>query len=307
MGIVSYNMLFCAAALACGLCVAIFVCAAVAGSAGRADRCTRRGTATLVGVTKGRNGAQCLEIAYTCDGTEHRAVVPQKYAQGLSAAAPLGTQATVWYDPKRPQRVVVAEERPASGAWRRARNCALALTLVFGCFAAYALPRREEVPPSAAMTTIGQLSEELAALKDRSPTALSYTESDGAPDTFVAEVRDPAVARQALDALLSAAVDARGCYLDMYLLKCEEYRFAFGEETFTLSFVPRSYFCYGSQYYELAKTGWTVCVRSCTRNTPPCRRSRKRPRRPRSPCQSGTAKAQRSKRDSWTMATRRAP
>lgn len=70
--------------------------------------------------------------------------------------------------------------------------------------------------PFTRMTTIGQLSEEISVLTDKPPTSLVYTESDELPDTFNAMVDDPAIVKEALDIILSADVDKRGCYIDMY-------------------------------------------------------------------------------------------
>ena len=53
--------------------------------------------------------------------------------------------------------------------------------------------------------------------------------------------------------MLSAAVDRRGCYMDMYWMQEEEYCFTFGEEKYTFSFVPGSYFYYDGEYHELGE------------------------------------------------------
>ena len=77
------------------------------------------------------------------------------------------------------------------------------------------------------MTTIGEFSEEIAALADKTPTVLVYTESIGAPDTFTVTVDDPDIVKEALHTILCTAVSRQGCLL------------------------PHSYFCYEGQDYEL--------------------------------------------------------
>lgn len=105
---------------------------------------------------------------------------------------------------------------------------------------------------SPMMTTVGQLAE-LEALSEQPPTALTYTESIGAPETFVLTVEDPAIAQTVLSVLLSTPVHRLGCCMDMAQLQYVDFRFAFGEDTRTLSFVPNSYFCYDGRYYELGE------------------------------------------------------
>ena len=53
-------------------------------------------------------------------------------------------------------------------------------------------------------------------------------------------VDDPAIAKEALDIILSASVDRRGWQMDMYQLQDADYCFVFGEETYTFGFVPNS-------------------------------------------------------------------
>ena len=66
-------------------------------------------------------------------------------------------------------------------------------------------------------------------------------------------IDDPAIAKEALDIILSASVDRRGYQMDMYQLQDADYCFVFGEETYTFSFIPNSYFCYGGEYHELGE------------------------------------------------------
>lgn len=142
-----------------------------------------------------------------------------------------------------------------AGFCRHARKAALiGLPVSLGIFL-IAYPRAEKKPGllSPSMTTIGQFSEEIAALADRTPTALTYTESIGAPDTFAVTVDDPAIVREALNTILRTPVSRQGCQVDMAQLQYEKYCFAFGEETYTFGFLPHSYFCYGGQDYELGE------------------------------------------------------
>ena len=141
----------------------------------------------------------------------------------------------------------------AAGFCRHARRGALIGLLVSPGIILIAYPRAEEKPGllSPSMTTIGEFSEEIAALADKTPTVLVYTESIGAPDTFTVTVDDPDIVKEALHAILCTAVSRQGCQVDMAQLQYEKYCFVFGEETYTFGFLPHSYFCYDGQDYEL--------------------------------------------------------
>ena len=126
--------------------------------------------------------------------------------------------------------------------------------LISAALVTYALPRTEaEGQLNLMTTTIGQLSDEIKAVAEEAPTALIYTESIGAPGTFTVAVDDPALAKTALNIILSAAVDKRGCQMNMNRLMSEEYSFSFGGESRAFRFVPDSYFCYDGRYYELGE------------------------------------------------------
>ena len=219
----------------------------------------QKSTATLIQVTKsGKRGAsQWYEIEYICDGIPHTVMVAQKYVEGVSTETPAGTRVPIWYDPKKPERVIIAEDSSMAEpvkSWKRTRKRSLIWMIISVGIMMFVLAREEELPElSLTATTIGQFSQEISALADKTPTALVYTESIGSPETFSAMVDDPAIAKEALDIILSAAVDKRGFYMDMYQLQYEEYRFVFDEETYTFGFVPKSYFCYGGKYYELGE------------------------------------------------------
>lgn len=178
--------------------------------------------------------------------------------RGVSTyTTPSGTRVPIWYDPKKPERVIIAEDLSMAEpvkSWKRTRKRSLIWMIISVGIMMFVLAREEELPElSLTATTIGQFSQEISALADKTPTALVYTESIGSPETFSAMVDDPAIAKEALDIILSAAVDKRGFYMDMYQLQYEEYRFVFDEETYTFGFVPKSYFCYGGKYYELGE------------------------------------------------------
>ena len=174
------------------------------------------------------------------------------FVTGLTGRSQKRTQAAVGDDPQNPEDRFIGK---TAHSWKRIRKRALILTLIFGLPGLCLLSRSRPAQPlpHPAMTTIGQLCGELSALAEKTPTSLTYAESIGAPETLVVTVDDPAVAREALRILLSARVSRLGCQLDMCQLRYEDYRFVFGEDTFTLSFVPASYFCYGGQYYELGE------------------------------------------------------
>lgn len=255
-----FKILFFIAAFVAALSAAFFLISFFATDCtGKAKKRMQKGTATLVRVTKDRqNGSQGFQLAYTCDGTELKVMVSQEHVEGISPMTPDGTQVPIWYDPQKPKRVIIAEDlsmEKTMQSWKRIRKRSLILMLIFGCITMYALPHSEQAPglPRLTMTPIGQFREEIAALADQTPTALAYTESIGSPETFSVTVDDPAIAKKVLDMILSTSVNRLGCQMDMYQLQYEEYRFVFGEDTYTFSFVPRSYFCYGGKYYELGE------------------------------------------------------
>ena len=135
------------------------------------------------------------------------------------------------------------------------RKYALILMLISAVLIVFTLSRTVEPskPALTVTTTIGQFSDEIKAVAEKTPTALVYTESIGSPETFSTTVEDPAIVKKVLDIILNASVSRRGCQVDMYQLQYEEYRFVFGEETYTFGFIPNSYFCYDSNDYELGE------------------------------------------------------
>ena len=231
-----------------------FVCAR------KEKKCTQKGTATLIQASKHnwRDASQHFEIAYSCNGKDYQIRVPEERAEeGLIRDTSPGTQLPIWYDPEKPERVVIAEDPPmqkTAKSWKRIRKRGLILMIIFGCLVAYALPRSvsEEQTPQA-MTTIGALSDEIKAVAEKSPSNLIFTESIGSPDTFCIAVDDPAFAQKALSIILNASVSTRGCQVDMAQYRYEEYRFDFGGEIYTFGFLPHSYFHYDGEYYELGR------------------------------------------------------
>lgn len=232
----------------------------VAGCTRKAKKCTQKGTATLVRVTKadGRDASQWFEIAYTCDGTDYTVMVAQKHAEGISTETPAGTQVPIWYDPKKPERVIIAEDPSMTKtvkSWKRIRKPALILMLIAAGIMVYTFFRAENTPelPLPMMTTIGQFSDEIKAVAEKTPDGFTYTESIDSPETFTVTIDNPDIAKEALDIILDTSVDRVGWQVDMYRLQYEEYCFVFGEETYTFSFIPNSYFCYGGEYHELGE------------------------------------------------------
>ena len=261
MSVTFFNILPCIATLifiisAFTFLTSVYVLARTRGG----KRRTQKGTATLIQLTESnwRNAPRYYKIAYIYNGTEHQVTVSEKYVElNIPRNLPAGTQLPIWYDPERPDQVVISEEpfmRKTAESSRRTRKCSLILMLIFGCLAAYALPRSVTEEQSLRnMTTIGAFSDEIKALVEESPTAFIYVESIGAPETFSVTVDDPAFAKKALDVVLSAAVDKRGCQMDMARMMEEEYRFVFDGERYAFSFVPSSYFYFDGQYYELGE------------------------------------------------------
>lgn len=225
--------------------------------AGRRKKCTRKGTATLIQVITGdrRDAPLSYEIEYTCDGIVHRVIVSDAFAEGVSTRTPAGTQVPIRYDPDKPERVIIGEDPSVTKtvkSWKRTWKRSLIWMLLSLGVILLVFSRQEKSPElSLTTTTIGQFSQELSALAERQPDKLTFTESIGSPGTFSVVVDDPAMAKKALNVILSASVSKMGCQVDMAQYRYEEYCFSFGNETFTFSFIPHSYFCYNGQDYEL--------------------------------------------------------
>lgn len=106
---------------------------------------------------------------------------------------------------------------------------------------------------SLTTTTIGQFSQELSALSEKTPDKLTFTESISGTDTCSVTIDDPDVAKKVLIILLNTPVSRLGCQVDMAQMQYEKYCFSFGDETFTFGFLPHSYFCYNGQDYQLGE------------------------------------------------------
>ncbi|MGM9604544.1 MAG: DUF3592 domain-containing protein [Faecousia sp.] len=258
MDIIFYKIIFYTAAFVFIISAGFFL-TSFFGALGAGKKCTQKGTATLIQVTKPdkRNASPWYEIEYTCDGILHKFMVGQAYVEGVSTEIPAGTRVPIWYDPHKPERVIIAEDPSMTKAvksWKRTRKSTLIGMLVSAGLIAYALSCTETTPELLLpTTTIGQFSDEIKAVAQKTPNGFTYTESIGSPETFTVTIDDPAIAKQALDIILNASVDRMGWQVDMYQMQYEEYCFVFGNETYTFSFVPNSYFCYGGEYYELGE------------------------------------------------------
>ena len=146
MSVFLHSILFFVGALVAGLSACFFLCSFCTISLSRrAKQCTQWACATLVRITDAdRDNAQCFELTYTCDGNTYVNRVPQDVVEGVSAHAPAGTPVTIWYDPDRPMRIIVAEDpfmEKTAQSWRRTRKRTLILMLIFGLLTAYAYPR----------------------------------------------------------------------------------------------------------------------------------------------------------------------
>lgn len=223
----------------------------------RGRKRTQKGTATLLQVITGdhREGTLSYEIEYTCDGIVHKVIVDDAFAEGVPFNTPAGTRVPIWYDPKKPERVVIAEDpamRKTVKSWKRNWKHSLIWMLLSLGVVLFVFSRQDqtsEQPLTAA--TIGQFSQELSALAKIKPDRLTYTESVSGADTCVVIINDATEAKRILTILLNTPVSRVGCQVDMAQLRYEEYCFFFGDESFTFTFLPYSYFCYGGQDYEL--------------------------------------------------------
>lgn len=83
-------------------------------------------------------------------------------------------------------------------------------------------------------------------------TALSLVYAlcnEGAEDIF--EISDPSVAGEIFGLILDTKVYNRGECIDMYVMRYEDFEFNSDSESFRFSFIPNSYFCYNSLYYDI--------------------------------------------------------
>lgn len=232
----------------------------------RGKKCTQKGTASLIQATEAnkRDAARWFEIAYTCDGIAYKVMVGKKYVEGVSTETPAGTQVPIWYDPDKPERVIIAEgptmRKTVESRKRTRKRCLIWMLISVGImvFASSKGEKKTELPLTT--TTIGQFSQEISALAEKTPDNLTFTESIGAPDTYSVTINDPSVAKKVLDILLNTPVSRLGCQVDMAQMQYEEYCFPFGNETFTFGFLPHSYFCYNGKDYPLGENRLsTVC------------------------------------------------
>lgn len=144
--------------------------------------------------------------------------------------------------------------RSTGGGKKRTRkHCLIWMLICVGIMVFAAFRWEKTTAQPLGTTTIGQFSQEISALAEKTPTTLVFTESIGSPGTFSVVIDDPAVVKEALHIILSASVSKQGCQVDMAQYRYEEYRFVFGEESFTFGFLPHSYFCYNGQDYELGE------------------------------------------------------
>lgn len=235
----------------------VSVCAVISTRPGK--RCTQKGEATLLRVVepRGKDEDLCYEIAYSVDGAAYKRKVSQDNTEGITPKTPVGSRVPIYYDPEKPTYVIITEDptmRKKVESWKRTRKRSFIWMLVFFGITAFALTHMEDsedLPRNT--TTIGQFSPEFAALAEKQPDKLIFTESIGSPDTFRVTIEDPNNAKKALDILLNAQVSKVGCQVDMVQYRYEEYCFVFGGETFTFGFLPHSYFCFNGQDYELGK------------------------------------------------------
>lgn len=152
----------------------------------------QKSTATLIQVTKSykRGASQWYEIEYTCDGILHTVMVAQKYVEGVSTETPAGTRVPIWYDPKKPERVIIAEDLSMAEpvkSWKRTRKRSLIWMIISVGIMMFVLAREEELPElSLTATTIGAVSgEEELTLDPRPSSSVSITVGTPAPmNTF---------------------------------------------------------------------------------------------------------------------------
>ena len=218
----------------------------------------KKGEATFLGEVKRRCRDEDLhfEIAYTVDGVAYKVSVHRDNVEGITYKTRVGSQVPICYDPEKPERVIISDDPTmpkTTVAWKRTRKRCRIGMLISLAILVLTFPKDEEGLPRN-VTTIGQFSQEFSALADKTPDKLIFTESIGSPDTFHITIDDPTEAKKVLNTILNAQVSKVGCQVDMVQYRYEEYCFSFGDETFTFSFLPHSYFCYDGQDYELGES-----------------------------------------------------
>lgn len=86
---------------------------------------------------------------------------------------------------------------------------------------------------------------------EKTDFSLIYTLYDEASDGEVLEISDESAVSDIFALILDIKVNNQGEYVDMYVMRYEDYLFNSDSETFSFSFVPDSYFCYNGLYYEI--------------------------------------------------------
>ena len=251
------KILFYIATAAFCFCALFFLTSFFAVMGTKNRKTYKKGEATLLRVVEPRGKGEdlCYEIAYSVDGVACNAKVSLDNTEGITPKTPVGSQVPIWYDPEKPERVIISDDptmRKTVESWKRTRKRCFIGMLVFLAILVPAFPKDEEGLPRN-VTTIGQFSPELAALAEKQPDKLIFTESIGSPATFSMTIDDSGEAKKALNIILNAQVSKVGCQVDMVQYRYEEYCFVFGEETVTFGFLPHSYFCYDAQDYELGE------------------------------------------------------
>ncbi|MGN1405094.1 MAG: hypothetical protein ACI4WM_02385, partial [Erysipelotrichaceae bacterium] len=105
----------------------------------------------------------------------------------------------------------------------------------------------------SSMTSVSKIVKDFSVYENKSPDCLVFTETQG-DQTLKVEVKDSKFIKKTLDTILNTKINSKGEYVDMYQYKDIDYCFYYGDDSFTFSFVPDSYFYYDGLYYEVKES-----------------------------------------------------
>lgn len=106
-------------------------------------------------------------------------------------------------------------------------------------------------PDEERIITISELCGMDKNTVDGKAFSLIYTLFDETHDGSETKLSDESAVSEILGLILDIKVNNMGEYVDMYVMKYEDYLFNSDSETLSFSFVPDSYFCYNGMYYEI--------------------------------------------------------
>ncbi len=106
-------------------------------------------------------------------------------------------------------------------------------------------------PEEERIITISELCGVDKKTVGETANSLIYTLFDETHDGSETKLSDELAVSEILGLILDIKVSNMGEYVDMYVMKYENYLFDSDGDSLCFSFVPDSYFCYNNMYYEI--------------------------------------------------------